>query len=478
MALLRGDTRRLIIQMPPRRGKTEIASRRLPAYALGINPDEQIIACSYADALASRINRDVQRILLTPEYRTLFPRTQISEKHAVTDSDVNYLRNATMFEIPHAKGSYRSSGVGGSISGMGFSLGIIDDAFKNSEEAESPVVRQKVWEWWETTFRTRAAPNARIIVIGTRWHEDDLIGRLLRQSTEDPHAEQWELITFPELAEEDNATPYDHRKAGQWLWPERFGPEEMEPLRRSLSAYTFGALYQQNPRAREGNIIKREWFTPYEYSFNPADAVEWGIHMDWGASDEPTADSTVLSVACKLRDGRTLMVWQHAGQWSPFVRDNEAESFCLRWHKIVPNIPIYLEAGIGGGAEPIERLRNRLLDQRLNCMLERVSVSKYNRSDAWRAAAEAGRIKLYAGTHFSSQGFDKGAEVWIGPFLSEVTRLMLKETPRGIEFTGGHDDRLDSAVGVYNKLGKNKAFEIQVLGTSNGAQYVDPFFVL
>ena len=153
--LQRGEIKRLIITMPPRHGKSELSTRRLAAYALGCNPDEQVMGCSYAKDLAGRMNRDSQRIIDSQAYRDLFPGTRLSGRSVAKASFGNWVRTSDLFEVVGHKGSYRSAGVGGGIAGMGFTLGIVDDPVKNREEADSPTIRQKVWDWWANDFFPR-----------------------------------------------------------------------------------------------------------------------------------------------------------------------------------------------------------------------------------------------------------------------------------------------------------------------------------
>jgi len=195
--LLEGKIKRLIISCPPRFGKSEVVSRRLPAYVLGKNPDASIIACSYSADLATKMNHDTQRIIDSPEYAELFPDTRLNSSNVRTLSQGTFLRNSDLFEIVGHSGVYRSCGIGGGITGMGFnSIGIIDDPIKNREEAESPTIRNKIWEWYTDTFYTRRENDAGILVTQTRWHEDDMIGRLL-ESSKNEDADQWEVISLP-----------------------------------------------------------------------------------------------------------------------------------------------------------------------------------------------------------------------------------------------------------------------------------------
>ena len=251
-----GDLRRLIVSMPPRHGKSELISRRLPAYLLGRDPDCTIITSSYSAELASRMNRDCQRIMTSPQYRGIFPQSRLNESNSRTTSG-SWLRNSDVFEVVGHKGSYRSAGVGGGITGMGAKWLIIDDPIKNREEADSTVYRDKVWDWYTSTLYTRQSPDARILVVMTRWHSDDLAGRLIQAGQNDAAADQWEVINFPAIAEDPG--PHDHRQPGEPLWPEMFSTTDLERIKASIGAYDWAALYQQTPRAGGGV----EWPTAY-----------------------------------------------------------------------------------------------------------------------------------------------------------------------------------------------------------------------
>lgn len=165
-----GEIRRLMVFMPQRQGKSELVSRRLPAYVFGRFPRASVMGCSYAADLSSRMNRDVQRIIDSPEYLKVFPGTRLYGKSVRSTSEGSYLRNSDIFEIVDYLGVYRSAGVGGGITGMGFDYGIIDDPVKDPKDAESEVVRESLWEWYTGAFWTRQAPNARILLTMTRWH--------------------------------------------------------------------------------------------------------------------------------------------------------------------------------------------------------------------------------------------------------------------------------------------------------------------
>lgn len=249
-----GEIKRLMVFMPPRHGKSELVSRRLPAYIFGKRPDCSVIACSYSADLASMMNRDVQRIIDDSKYRNTFPETTLSGDTFKKTSKGSYLRNSDIFEIVGHKGVYRSSGVGGGITGMGCDVGIIDDPIKNREEASSATYREKTWEWYTSTFYTRLEKNAQILVTLTRWHEDDLGGRLLKQSVEEG-ADKWVILNLPAICEE-NAHKDDPRAIGDPLWENKYDLDRLSMIRATVGQYDWASLYQQRPAPKEGGLWK------------------------------------------------------------------------------------------------------------------------------------------------------------------------------------------------------------------------------
>ena len=256
----RGEIKRLMVFMPPRSGKSELISRHLPAFLLGRNPDCQVIACSHAAGLAGAMNRDVQRILDGERYQSLFTGARLGG--GASGPGKGFARNSDAFELVDRRGSYRSSGVGGGIVGFGFDWGIIDDPFKDRQEADSPVVRQGVWEWYTSTFYTRRSPDAGICLMHQRWNEDDLAGRLLKLAQDDPTADQWTVLALPAIATEDHDGPlHTPRRTGAPLWPERFSLEELAKT-RAASEYEWQSLYQQNPQPEGGSEWGADLFGP------------------------------------------------------------------------------------------------------------------------------------------------------------------------------------------------------------------------
>lgn len=260
-----GKIKRLIVTEPPRHGKSELTSRRLPAYILGRDPTTSIIATSYAADLASRMNRDVQRIIDSQEFMDLFPGVYLSgENRLGVKSSGSWLRNSDIFEVVDYGGTYRSAGVGGGITGMGGKFLLIDDPIKNQEEADSQVYRDKLWEWYTSTLYTRLEKEGSILVTLTRWHEDDLAGRLLEAAKNDPDADQWLVLNLPAMYETKDAHPEDPRAEGEALWPNKYSDDRLRALRASVGSRVFNSLYQQRPAAAEGSIIKRNWIRYYK----------------------------------------------------------------------------------------------------------------------------------------------------------------------------------------------------------------------
>ena len=256
---------RLMIFSHPRSGKSEIVSRRAPAWFEGKDPDLSIIATSYGADLASRMNRDVQRIIDSDRYRLVFKNTTLYGRNVRSSAQGKALRNNDIFEIVGHQGVYRSAGVGGGITGMGADVLIIDDVCKDKKEADSKTYRDNVWEWYTSTAYTRLSTGGGVLIIMTRWHQDDLAGRLLTKMADDT-GDDWEVMSFPAIAE----TNEKHRKTGEALDPARFPLEQLAKIKKAVGTRVWEALYQQHPAALEGNIFRREWWRFWRYSWEPA----------------------------------------------------------------------------------------------------------------------------------------------------------------------------------------------------------------
>jgi len=287
--LLKGDINRLMVTMPPRHGKSQLVSRHFPAYVFGRNPDEQIIACSYSADLASRMNRDTQRIIDSEAYRELFPNSQLYGKNIKTVAHGSYLRNSEIFEIVGHKGAYRSAGVMGGITGMGCTIGIIDDPVKNQDEAESETYRNKLWDWYTSTFFTRLEKNARILLVMTRWHEDDLGGRILN-AMKKKDGDKWHVVNFPAIRE-NLTNKEDPRAIGEALWKNKYDKKDLAVIETTVGPRVWSSLYQQDPAPDKGGMFpKHKWRYLNE---PPIDIVAKCRYWDRASSEKQSSDYTV-----------------------------------------------------------------------------------------------------------------------------------------------------------------------------------------
>lgn len=264
----RGEIPRLLVEMPPRHGKSELVSRVLPAWLFGRDPNTQLIAGSYSADLASMMSRDVQRIIDSSKYQEIFPDVRLSSGKGAG----SWVRTANLFEVVGHRGQYRCAGVGGGITGMGGAVNapcfvIIDDPIKNMEEALSAAYREAVWSWYTSVLLPRlvGTPSGILLTL-TRWHHDDLAGRLLAQAKADPEADQWTVIRCPAIREDDAPNDYDPRQVGEALWddPKAFSLPKLRSIKASTTPQVWASLYQQRPAPTEGGIIKRTqiqfWF--------------------------------------------------------------------------------------------------------------------------------------------------------------------------------------------------------------------------
>jgi predicted phage terminase large subunit-like protein len=235
----RGEIDRLMLLVPPRHGKSELASRRFPAYYLGRHPTRQFISASAGGMLAEDFGRDVRNIIASPEFSCIFPRTRLAE-----DSQAKGRWNTAQ------GGSYYAIGVNAAVMGRGAHVFLIDDPFGTMADARSEVMRKSVWDWYTGTVYNRLEEHGAIVVINHRMHEDDLSGKLLAQQA--AGGDQWEVMELkPDL------------EAGVALWPEKYPIESLERIRRNTMPADWSALYLQNPTPDEGTYFQAEWLRPY-----------------------------------------------------------------------------------------------------------------------------------------------------------------------------------------------------------------------
>ena len=256
-AVERGEIKRLIVTMPPRHGKSEVTTKHFPAWYLGKHPDHEVMITSYGADLAqdfSRIDRDVIK-----EYgKELFGISLSRDSSAVDRWGI--VRELPGGKIEKLRGGVKAAGAGGTLTGRGANVAIIDDPFKGEEDSHSPAKRKKVINWYQSTLRTRLAPGGAIILIQTRWHKGDLAGHLIAEM-EAGTGEKWEILNLPAIAVENDPLG---RVPGEPLWPEQYSLEELLKTKGSVHAYWWNSLYQQTPVDPEGNKFKRQFFRYFE----------------------------------------------------------------------------------------------------------------------------------------------------------------------------------------------------------------------
>jgi predicted phage terminase large subunit-like protein len=291
--LAAGEIKRLMVFMPPRHGKSELCSKYFPAWFIGAY-QQRVILTSYEATFAASWGR-LARNVLTEWGQPVF-NVRVAQDSSAADH----------WELEGAQGQrgvMHTSGVGGAITGKGASLLIIDDPVKNMEEAQSATMREKAWLWYTSTAFTRLEPDGRVLVIQTRWHHDDLSGRILeRTGKELDDGEPWHVLSLPAIAESDESYPITDddpytRQEGEPLWPERFSAQRLAGIRAEAGSMVWTALYQQKPTPTAGMIWRREWFQRWrelpeisytiqtvDSAFQTTMAADYSVIATWGLS--------------------------------------------------------------------------------------------------------------------------------------------------------------------------------------------------
>ena len=244
-AIAKGEMKRVIINIPPRHTKSEFASYLLPSWFLGLHPAKKVIQCSNTADLAVGFGRKVRNLVDSEQYATVFPGVKLRQDSKAAG------RWAT-----NKNGEYFAIGVGGTVTGKGADLLIIDDPHSEQEAAlaaGNPEIYQKVYEWYTSGPRQRLQPGGAIVIVMTRWGEADLTGRVLQDALKREKGEEWELIELPAIM-----------PSGNPLWPEFWSIDELEALKEELPVSKWNAQYQQKPTGEEGALVKREWWQIWE----------------------------------------------------------------------------------------------------------------------------------------------------------------------------------------------------------------------
>jgi predicted phage terminase large subunit-like protein len=362
-AVERGEIDRLMIFMPPRHGKSELASKRFPAWYLGRNPDRQVITASYNSDLAGDFGRQVRNIFRERRFSNVFTDVGLAE-----DSQAANRWNT------NKGGSYVAAGVGTAVTGRGAHLLLIDDPVKDREEAESQNRRDLVYSWFTSTAYTRLMPGGAIIVIQTRWHEDDLAGRLLE--AEAKGGDKWEKLILPAIMSNGDA-----------LWPERYPVKVLNRTKAAIGARDWSALYQQEPSPDDGTFFLKAWF--HRHSVKPEK-----VHI-YGCSDyavtEGNGDYTEHGIFGVDAKGRIYQLDWWYGQTASDEWIERKLSLIRKWRPIA----WFGEAGVIQKAiEPM--LKRRMIETATRCRMEWLPSihDKATRARGFQARAAMGEVSL------------------------------------------------------------------------------------
>lgn len=419
----KGLSPRLMILMPPRHGKSELASRMFPAWHLGRYPDHEFIACSYNVGLAMTFSRKVKEVIDDPSYQGVFT-TRLHPD----------FRGAEEWGIHNARGGYVAAGVGGGITGKGAHILAIDDPIKNAEEADSPDIREKLKDWYDSTAYTRLAPGGGVLLIQTWWHDDDLAGRLQVAMTQDDEYDQFVVVKYPAIAETDEfldqdtdlivPTQPEHgvllRRAGDALHSERYDIQKLNRIKKTIRPRFWSALYQQNPVPDDGDYFLKENFRRANLP-NVQEARVF-VAFDFAISEKKTNDYTVGAVL--LQDSDDIL---HVGEILRF-RSNDAAyiidailNLCQRWYS--PTLQLGFEDG------QIYRTLAVMLKKRMRerKMYPAVTVLKPVTDKLARARPLQGRMQQGM-VSFSDTG------AWYDTCRAEMLRFP----------AGAHDDQVDA----------------------------------
>jgi predicted phage terminase large subunit-like protein len=434
---------RLMVNMPPRHWKSTTVSVLFPAWVLGRLPDTRVIVTSYNGNLAYGFSRRARNHIQDVPFQNLFGEQTLMDEPVVLSEDSHSIES---WDLVGSRGGMMAAGVGGGLTGKGANLLIVDDPHKDRQDAESEASRKQKWEWWTSTARTRMERGAAVIVIQTRWHSDDLSGKLLVQMASDPNADQWVVLSLPAIAEDwaievDSVVQLQSLKQGTWrgidplgrhpgdvLWPEEFPLSSMLPIKAS-SLYEFEALYQQRPQRREGAMIKAFDIRRVRPDQVPADLSE-ARYWDLAVSGRKSADWITGGRVGYSRDGKLYIrhMARFRGPWTD-ARPRMQEVML----RDGPAIPQGIEtSGQQGGYYQEMKIDERLRGLVINPVNPQQVGNKEVRAQVWASRIQDNLVFIV----------DDGT--WdVDDFVSQCVAFP----------NGAHDDQVDSVSGGVQMMG-------------------------
>lgn len=416
-----GKRPRLAILAPPQHGKTIIVND-LCAYVAGRNPDTKIIYASYGDELGLRANSELQRTISSPQYQELFPATRIGMP--------GWQCNQSLVEFVGHTGSFRNTTVNGAVTGFQLHLGAIDDPLKGRRETESKLIRNRNWSWLTDDFMTRFADDGAMLLVMTRWHVDDLLGRL---------EERWpdlKVLRYPAIAEEDTAL----RPRGDPLFPQLKSRDFLLAQKKLMSEASWQSLYQQNPIVVGGGIFpigKLQIVPVFDRSKIKASVRGWDKSGTHGGGDY-----TAGLLMHAMVDGTFMIEDVVRGQWSALEREQQikavAATDCQRLkNSYAYQVAVEQEPG-SGGKESFEATVRNLAGY---CVYaDKVTGSKQVCAEPFAAQVQGGNVWLAAGKY-------------VQDFLDELEMFP----------AGKNDDQIDAAVMAFSRLTQGMRYNLDAM---------------
>jgi predicted phage terminase large subunit-like protein len=417
-----------IVNVPYRHGKSELISRKLPPHFLGLFPDHKVILAGHTSDMTEGYSREGRDLMYSQPYKEIFPGIMVDPKNS----------SGGHWKIHKQKGECFSSGLGGSMAGQGYSLGLLDDFCRNRADVESETTRERMWMAFTNDFMTRRAPVSITIILATRWHVDDIIGRIEKKMGEDPHFPRFEIVKFPAFSDD---------YPGGTLFPERFNKAWYEEQRATLGEYGTASLLQQNPTIRGGNMLQTGFIQRHQSLEEYPDIVYYRV---WDLAhtakervkDDPDYTSGTL-LGFRRKPG--------SKEWELWIKDvtrhrmNAPERdrmIVLTTEKDGPYVKVGVEDSVDS-KDAFKTLRDLLLGKRI--VLSALGRGdKVVRATPLEPLFEAGNVHIPAHAP------------WVQPWLDEIAAF-----PNGI-----HDDQVDNlSAGYILGIKQSGVIEAELRGT-------------
>lgn len=415
-----GERPKLAVMAPPQTGKSWTVTDFI-AWVAGNNPDKKTIFGSFSDDLGVRTNTELQRIYSTDAFKGIFPGTRISEAHTISD---RWKRNESLIEYVNRGGSFRNTTVAGQINGLELHLGVIDDPLKGRAEAHSPTIRDKTWEWFADDFMSRFAKDGALLIVATRWHVDDLLGRFIEKFKDDVR-----VLRYPAIAEMDEL----HRKKGEALFPEHKPLDFLLERRKLLTEASWESIYQQNPIVVGGGMLPVEKLKVLNF-FDRSKVLTTVRYWDKAGTDSEDAAFTAGVRMHSMSDGTFVVSHVVRGQWTVLDREEKIKAWTEVDAAEFGSYEVWVEMEPGsGGKESAESTIRMLAGYAVYA--DRVTGNKVVRAEPFAAQVQGGNVSLVAGE-------------WVTAFLDEAEVFP----------AGKWKDQVDAAAGAFSKLAAGTAY--------------------